>query len=108
MAENRILPLGFIDRTTEDGAVIMLTRPSDSDTLKPETPLALRSRSRGEPTTTARVRTAALRVVETRTDAQWLEGQQVLRRGVPVYQALLAASSATRPGPLARIHRWEA
>ena len=56
MAENRILPLGFIDRTTEDGAVIMLTRPSDSDTLKPETPLALRSRSRGEPTTTARVR----------------------------------------------------
>ena len=23
MAENRILPLGFIDRTTEDGAVII-------------------------------------------------------------------------------------
>ena len=56
MAENRVLPLGFIDRITEDGAIIMLTRPSDSHTLRPGTPVTLRSRSRRKPTATARVR----------------------------------------------------
>ena len=97
MAESRILPLGFIDRTTEDGAIIMLIRPSDSHTLQPDTPVTLRSRSRRELTATARVRglitdvgyvTAAFRVVETRTDARWPAGEEILRRGEPVYQAI--------------------
>ena len=30
MAATRIMPLGFIDRTTDDGAIIMLTRPRNS------------------------------------------------------------------------------
>ena len=51
-----IMPLGFIDRPTETGAIIMLTRPSDSHTLRPETLVTLRSRSAGEPLATARVR----------------------------------------------------
>lgn len=38
MAENRMLPPGFIDRINEDGAIIKLTRPSDSRTLQPGTP----------------------------------------------------------------------
>ena len=97
MAENRILPLGFIDRITEDGAIIMLTRPSESHTLRPGTPVTLRSRSRRKPTATARARglitdvghvTAAFRTVETREDIEWPEGEQVLRLGTPVYQAL--------------------
>ncbi len=97
MAESRILPLGFIDSTTEDGAIIMLTRPSDSHTLQPETPVTLLSRSRREITATARVRglitdvgyvTAAFRVEETRMDARWPAGEEILRRGEPVYQAI--------------------
>ena len=99
MAKRRILPLGFIHRTTDDGAIIMLTKPSDSQTLRPGTPVTLRSRSAGEPPATARVRglitsvgyvTATFRVVETRMDS-WPEGEQALRRGTPVYQALPAS-----------------
>ena len=97
MAKRRILPLGFIDRTTRDGAIIMLTSPSDSPTLRLETPVTLRSRSAGEPLATARARgfitavgyvTATCKIVETRMDAKWPRDEQVLRRGTPVYQAL--------------------
>ena len=38
MAATRILPLGFIDRTTDDGTIIMLTSPPrNSHSLHPET-----------------------------------------------------------------------
>ena len=81
MAEKRILPLGFIDRTTGDGAIIMLTRPSESHTIWPETPVTLQSRSAGEPRATASARgmitlvgyvTATCKIVETRMDSGWL------------------------------------
>ena len=36
MAAPRIRPLGYIDRTTEDGAIIMLTSPRNSHSLHPE------------------------------------------------------------------------
>ena len=97
MPEPRILPLGFIDRTTDDGAIIMLTRPSDSHTLQPGTPVTLLTRSAGEQPASARVRglitsvgyiTAAFRVLEKRTRGNWPEGELFLRRGTPVYQAL--------------------
>ncbi len=97
MAAPRILPLGFIDRATGDGAIIMLTKPSDSHNLKPETPVTLLTKSAGEKPSSARVRglitsvgyaTASFRVVETRTHGNWPEGEQILRRGTPVYQAL--------------------
>ena len=97
MAAPRILPLGFIDRTTDDGAIIMLTRPSDSHDLRRETPVTLRNRSTGETPATARVRgtitsvgyvTATFQVVEINKTSDWPDGEQVLRRGTPVYQAL--------------------
>ena len=37
MAVPRILPQGFIDRTTDDGANIMLSSPRNSHSLHPET-----------------------------------------------------------------------
>ena len=37
MAAPRILPLGFIDRTTEDGAITILTSPRNSHSVHPET-----------------------------------------------------------------------
>ena len=43
MPAPRILPLGFIDRTTDNGAIIRLTTRSDSHNLRPETPATLRN-----------------------------------------------------------------
>ena len=97
MAKKRILPLGFIDRTTKDGAIIMLTRPSDSHTLRPETPVTLRSRSVQKPQAAARVRglitsvgyvTATFKTIETHMNSKWPRGEEILRRGTPVYKAL--------------------
>ena len=93
----RILPLGFIDRATDDGAIIMLTKPSDSHTLRLETSVTLLTKSAGEQPASIRVRglitsvgyvTAAFRILETRIHGNWPEGEQILRRGTPVYQAL--------------------
>ena len=97
MAKKRILPLGFIDRTTSDGAIIMLARPRDSHTLRPETPVTIRNRSSGEPQAKARVRgmitsvgylTATFRTIETRINSRWPQDEVILRRSTPVYQAL--------------------
>ena len=86
MPEKRILPLGFIDRTTGDGAIIMLTRPSESHTIWPETPVTLQSRSAGEPRATASARglitlvgyvTATCKIVETRMDSGWPQDEPV-------------------------------
>ena len=101
---------GFIDVTTEDGAIIMLTRPSDSHILQTETPVTLRSRSRGEPTATAEVCglitevgyvAAAFRVAETRTDAQCLRASRSCAGVRPSAKPCRAALSKTRPGPSA-------
>lgn len=97
MPEPRILPLGFIDRTTDDGAIIMLTRPSESYDIRPDTPVTLRVRNTGATPATARVRgvitsvgyvTATFKAVETRKHPNWPQDQPILQRGTPVYQAL--------------------
>ena len=97
MPNRRILPLGFIDRTTEDGAIIMLNNPNDSHSLSPETPITLLTHSTTRAATRARTRgvitaigyvTATFKVVETRTDTDWPDGEQILRRSTPVYLAL--------------------
>ena len=41
MARPYINPLGFIDRPTEDGAVILLTNPEDSLSLRLPTPITV-------------------------------------------------------------------
>ena len=97
MPQPRLLPLGFIDRTTDDGAIIMLTRPSESHNIRPETPVTLRARNTGAIRAMARVRgvitavgyvTATFKAVETNKTPTWPQDQPVLRRGLPVYQAL--------------------
>ena len=97
MTKKRILPLGFIDRATDDGAIIMLTKPSESHTIRPETPVTLQARSAGEPRATARARglitsvgyvTATFKTIQTRMNTKWPRDEEVLRRGTPVYQAL--------------------
>ena len=97
MAENRILPLGFIDRTTDDGAVMWLTTPSESIKLRRETAVTLTSRSTGQPNAVATVRgiitavgyvTATFKTVESRWAPNWPENESVLRKGLPVYEAI--------------------
>ena len=114
MAAPRILPLGFIDRTTNGDAIIMLTRPSDSHDLRPETPVTLRSRSTRKTPAMARVRglitsvgyvTATFKVVEINTTSDWPDGEQVLRKGIPVYQAL---ADSFRPDPARTLSKAQA
>lgn len=97
MPEPRLLPLGFIDRTTDDGAIIMLTIPSESHNIRPETPVTLRGWNTGTTNATARVRgvitsvgyvTATFKAVETSRAPNWPPDQPVLQRRLPVYQAL--------------------
>ena len=93
MTKKRILPLGFIDRATDDGAIIMLTKPSESHTIRPETPVTLQVRSAGEPRATARARgmitrvgyvTATCKIIETRMNSKWPKDEAVMRRGTEV------------------------
>ena len=97
MPQPRLLPLGFIDRTTDDGAIIMLTKPSGSHNIRLETPVTLQARNPGTTRATARVRgvitsvgyvTATFKTVETMKTLTWPQEQPVLQRGLPVYQAL--------------------
>lgn len=97
MAENRILPLGFIDRTTDNGAVMWLTTPSESRTLRRETAVTLTSRSTRQPNAVATARgiitavgyvTASFKTVETQRAPNWPESENVLRKGLPVYEAI--------------------
>ena len=96
MATPHILPLGFIYRTTPDGAVIMLTSPQDSLTLRTGAPVTLWQYSRGL-LAAAKVRgqisavgyaTASFTTIETRTDPRWPEGRELLLPRTPVYLAL--------------------
>ena len=96
MVQPYIMPLGFIDRTTEDGAIIMLTNPQDS--LRTDTPvtvwryspeqLAL-AKMRGLISTVGYV-TATFRTVELQVDPRWPEDEEILRERTPVYLALKA------------------
>lgn len=97
MTTARILPLGFIDRATENGAIIMLTSPSESATIELNTPVTLHAHSQTGPPAAARARglitsvgyvTATFRTVESIIDPEWPSEEPVLRRGIPVYQAI--------------------
>ncbi len=114
MPAPRILPLGFIDRTTDDGAIMLLTTPSESHDLRVETAVTLTSRSIGQTNATARVRgiitavgyvTATFKTVETQRTSNWPEDEQVLQRGTPIYQALPGSFT---PDPVRTISREQA
>ena len=91
-----IMPIGFIDRTTDDGAIMMLTNPSDSHDLKLETPVTiLRSTPDGQSEARARGRitgvgytTAIISVVESQFDLNWPADQDIFIKDTPVYLAL--------------------
>ena len=96
MATPYIMPLGFIDRTTEDGAIIMLTNPEESITLNLATPVTL-WRYNQKRLAVAKVRgeiskvgyaTATFITVEARIDARWPANQELMSPATPVYLAL--------------------
>ena len=96
MATPCIMPLGFIDRPTEDGAIIMLTNPKESTSLKLATPVTLWrynpgrlavAKIRGEISDVGYV-TATFITVEVQVDTRWPANQKLMRPATPVYQAL--------------------
>ena len=96
MSIPHILPLGFIHQLTLDGAIIMLTNPRDSLSLRSGTPVTLWRYSQGL-LALAKIRgrisavgyvTATFTTVETQKDIRWPENLEVLRPKAPVYLAL--------------------
>ena len=96
MAQPYINPLGFIDRPTQDGAVILLTNPEDSLSLEPGTPVTVWRYSpeylaigklRGQITEVGYT-TATFVTVETRNDSRWAEDLPIIRPAAPVFLAL--------------------
>ena len=95
MAIPHLMPLGFIHRRTEAGAVIMLTNPEDSRTLRLGTPVTLWRYNPGR-LAVAKVRgrisavgyvTATFETVESLIDSRWPVDQEIIRPRVPVYLA---------------------
>ena len=96
MATPYIMPLGFIDRTTETGATIILTNPEDSLSLNTGTPITVWryspeqlaiGRLRGRVTAVGYT-TATFTTVEYRNDPRWPEDLPVIRPAAPVFLAL--------------------
>ena len=96
MARPYIMPLGFIDRTTDNGAVFVLNNPGDSAELKPGTPVTV-WRYSPDQLALAKIRglisnigyvTARFRTVESIMDDRWPGEEEVLRKRTPVYLAL--------------------
>ena len=96
MARPYINPLGFIDRPTEDGAVILLTNPEDSLSLRLPTPITVWRYSpellaigklRGSISTVGYT-TATFTTIETLTDPRWPDDLPIIRTAAPVFLAL--------------------
>ena len=91
-----IMPLGFIDRTTGEGTIFLLTNPEDSLGLKLGAPVTV-WRYSPEQLALAKIRglitavryvTATFRTVESVIDARWPEEEEILREKTPIYLAL--------------------
>ena len=96
MATPYIMPLGFIDRTTDDGAVMLLTNPEDSLGLRLGTPITVwpysqehlaLAKLRGNITAVGHT-TATFTTSESQTDPRWPEHQPILAPAAPVLMAL--------------------
>ena len=95
MAIPYIMPIGFVDSATRDGVVILLTNPEESATIKESTPVTIwkynpgtlsSGRIRGEINGVGYV-SATVTVTETQLGPRWPQGQDILKRGTPVYLA---------------------
>ena len=91
-----IMPMGFIDRITENGAAFTLTKPGDYANVRPQTPVTV-WRYSPEHLAIAKVRghvtavgysAARFTVSESQADPRWPEGENPLRTRAPVYLAL--------------------
>ena len=104
MTQPYINPLGFIDRPTRDGAVILLINPEDSLNLKLGTPITVWRYSpehlalgklRGRITAIGYT-TATFTTDETKTDPRWSKDEDLLRTAAPVF---LAQEGTFEPDP---------
>ena len=95
MAIPYIMPLGFVDGTTKDGVVILLTNPDESAAIKEGAPVTIWKYNPGT-LSTGRVRgeinavgyvSAIVTITETQLGPRWPQGQNILKRGTPVYLA---------------------
>ena len=102
MAIPHIMPLGFIQRRTDDGAIIMLNNPQESQTLELGTPVTLWRYSPGR-LAVAKIRgaisavgymTATFTTAGAQIDPRWSADQEIIRPGAPVY---LAAPDSFEP-----------
>ena len=102
MAIPHIMPLGFVHRRTDDGAIIMLNNPQESQTLELGTPVTLWRYSPGR-LAVAKVRgsisavgyvTATFTIADAQIDPRWPANQEIIRPGAPVY---LAAPDSFEP-----------
>ena len=104
MTRPHIMPLGFIDRLTDDGAIVTLTNPEDSRTLETGAPITVWNYSReylAMSKTRGHIRsvgysTARFVTAETEIDPRWPNDQEVLREKIPVY---LAQQNSFEPDP---------
>ena len=95
MATPYIMPLGFIDRITEDGAIFQLTYPEDSKSIAVGTPVTVRRYSQKSLTsgklrgriTAVGYTTATFETIETRTDPSWPKDEHILCLRSPVFLA---------------------
>ena len=113
MPTPHILPLGFIDRTTPEGVIFILTNPEDSRSISPDTPVTL-WRYRPEYLAIAKVRgtitgvgytTATFTVGESRVDPRWPQDEDPIQPKTPVY---LALPGSYEPDPSRMLSREEA
>ena len=96
MATPYIMPLGFIDRSTETGATFILTNPEDSLSLSTGTHVTV-WRYSPEQLAIAKLRgyvsavgytTATFTTIEHQQDPRWPEDLTVVRATAPVFLAL--------------------
>ena len=113
MTQPYINPLGFIDRPTRDGAVILLINPEDSLNLKLGTPITVWRYSpehlalgklRGRITAIGYT-TATFTTDETKTDPRWSKDEDLLRTAAPVF---LAQEGTFEPDPSRKLTQEQA
>ena len=113
MAEPYIMPLGFIDRTTNNGTVFLLTNPDESLDLRLGTPVTVWRYSQ-EHVALAKLRgtvtavgytTATFTTVEYTADPRWPSDETILPPTAPVFVAL---KDSYEPDPARRVTREKA
>ena len=96
MARAYVVPIGYIERQTGEGATFILNNAEDSKTLRTNTPVTV-WRYSPEHLALAKIRglisavgyvTATFRTVESVIDSRWPEEEEILREKTPLYLAL--------------------